>query len=120
MHNLRELLPRLREADAKLNEALERLEDVLEVELPRGSYGRILLSRPDRTHHCWTHLVYNEGVLWVETWTQKHGFHTEDVINHDIRENKLLACKRIADLWIACGGDPARVGRKSTDPIGIE
>ena len=117
MQRLRELIPKLREADAWLDRELERLEDLLEVELPEGSYGCILLSRPDRNHHCWTHLVYEDGILWVETWDHRRGskgFHREDAINHDIRENRIEVLKRVADLWIACGGDPARVRKSQT------
>jgi hypothetical protein len=111
------LLPRLREADVRLNEALERVEDLFETELPEGSYGCMLLSHDRGT---WTHLLYYDAILWVETWSSRHGFHCEDAINHDIRANKLEAVKRIKDMWILCGGDPVRVGRKSSDPIGID
>lgn len=114
---LRELLPRLREADAWLNSALERMEDLFELELPEGSYGCMLLSHE---RGVWTNLLYYDAILWVETWSKRSGFHCEDVINHDIRANKLEVLKRIKDMWILCGGDPARVGRKPTDPIGTE
>jgi len=114
---LNDLLPRLLEADARLNDALERMEDLFETELPEGSYGCMLLSHDRGT---WTHLLYYDDILWVETWSKSHGFHCEDAINHDIRANKLEACRRIEDMWVLCGGDPGRVGRKSTDPVGTE
>lgn len=110
-----ELLPRLREADGKLDAALERMEDLFETELPEGSYGCLLLSYEHRT---WTHLLYYDAILWVETWSKSRGFHCEDAVNHDVRVNKLEACRRIKDMWVLCGGDPARVGRKSDDLIG--
>jgi hypothetical protein len=118
---LRELLPRLREADDRLNEALERIEDLFETELPEGSYGCMLLSY---SHGTWTHLLYYDAILWIETWVWSKkswcGFHCEDAVNHDIRANKLEACRRMKDMWVLCGGDPERVGRKSDDPIGID
>jgi hypothetical protein len=51
---LRDLVPRLQEADARLNEALEKIEDLFEVELPEGSYGCMLLSHDNGV---WTHLL---------------------------------------------------------------
>lgn len=101
-----ELLPRLREADAKLDAALERIEDIFEMELPEGSYGCMLLSH---SHGTWTHLLYYDAILWVETWSKRHGFHCEDAISHDIRVNKLEACFRMQEMWVLCGGDPARL-----------
>lgn len=105
---LRELIPKLREADAQLNDAFERLEDIFEIRLPQGSYGRILLSRPGRLSTEWTHFVYDEGLFWIETWNPKHGFHTEDVMKHDVRADRIEAARRIGDLWLACGGAPLR------------
>ena len=105
---LREIMHRLHAADVQLNNALEQLEDVFEIKLPVGSYGCLLLWQPhsNGTNTQWMHLVYDEAIIWIETWSEHQGFWREDVINHDVRENKIEACRRARDLWILCGGKP--------------
>lgn len=114
---LRELIPQLREVDAQLDEWIARLTTFFQSELPEGTYGCVLVSRPDRNHHCWTHLVYEEGALWVETWDERHGFHRETAVSHDIRENRIAVLKKLKELWAACGGDPLRFVEYARRPV---
>jgi hypothetical protein len=101
---LRDLIPRLREADEKLTAALERMEDLFELHLPEDAYGRILVQRPRAPGGEWVHVVYEEGVLWIERWSNKGGFRYQDLTKWDVREHKIEVCRRVADLWTACGG----------------
>lgn len=103
-NRLQELIPKLREADARLVEAIERIEDLFELHLPEDAYGRILVERPRALGGEWVHVVYEEGVLWLETWSNKRGFHVEDLTKWDVRAHKIELCKRVRDLWTACGG----------------
>lgn len=110
---LRVLKPQLEEADRRLAEAIERIEDLFELHLPEDAYGRILVERPYAKlggSGEWVHIIFEEGVLWVETWSPKRGFHFKDLTKWDVRAHKIEACRRVRDLWIACGGDQDLVG----------
>jgi hypothetical protein len=96
------LIPKLREADARLNDAIERIEDLFELHLPEDAYGRILVERPRALTGEWVHVVFEEGVLWLETWSNRRGFHREDLTKWDVRAHKLELCRRVRDLYAAC------------------
>lgn len=101
---LRILKPQLEEADRRLGETIERIEDLFELHLPEDAYGRILVERPRTLTGEWVHVVFEEGLLWVETWSNKRGFRREDLTKWDVRAHKIEVCGRIRELWTACGG----------------
>lgn len=131
---LRALIPRLREADAKLGAALERLEDAFETSLSDDAYGCVLVKAPSRGSQDWVHIVYRDGMFWLDKWRSAKHCSREDLLNCDEREYKIALCARAREVWQACGGElrnpdrpyvrefapRSRRPRKSGDPVGTE
>ena len=117
---LRELGPQLAEATEQMNEALCTIEDLIVERLGEDARGRVELQRgetpiyekrkkgkPPRLieKRPWVEfLVYRDTEMFVES--NKSGgsrFESTHILSTS-REMRILACHKIEELWVACGG----------------
>ncbi len=115
----REIGPKLAEAIEQLNEALCTIEDLIMERLGKDARGRVELQRgetpiyekrkkgkPGRLieKRPWVEfLVYRDTEMFVESNKSGPRF-TSTYILDASRDRRILACHKIEELWVSCGG----------------
>lgn len=90
---LLKLLPKIASADQRINTALEKAEDALEIKLGPQYFGWIELEPG-------LHLVYRDGLLSIERirfYNGKFQINVDDVMTA-LRAEKILAIGKIQEL----------------------
>lgn len=91
---LLKLLPQIKSADQRINAALEKAEDALEIKLGSSHFGWVELEPG-------LNLSYRDGLLTIERirfFNGKFQVDVDDVMTA-LREEKVMAMKRIQDLY---------------------